>query len=55
MKGIIVAHEATHSTRKLRAPCMIVELDILKVYDLVDGQFLPKVLSKFGFEDRWVE
>lgn len=36
VEGIIIAHEAIHSARKTRSPSMVIKLDILKAYDLVD-------------------
>lgn len=49
-EGIIVAHETIHLARKARASSMIIKLEILKAYDLVDRQFLLDVLKKFGFK-----
>lgn len=55
MEGIIVAHEAIHSARKLRSSSMIIKLDILKIYNLMDRRFTLSVLNRFRFGEKWVE
>lgn len=55
VEGIIMTHETLHSTRKSKDACMILKLDILKAYDLVDRYFLFEVLDKFGFGDSWIK
>lgn len=54
VEGIIVVDETIHSTKKTREDCMILKLDILKAYDLVDKNFLIEVLEKFGFSSNQV-
>lgn len=49
VEGIIIAHETLHTSRKTKNSCMILKLDILKAYDMVDRKFLTDVLRKFGF------
>lgn len=55
VEGIIISHEVIHMVRKNRHPSMVIKLDILKAYDLVDIHFLLSILRKFVFGDRWVE
>lgn len=55
VEGIIVSHEAIHMVKKLRIPSMTVKLDILKAYDLVERDFLLKVLKRFGFDNNLVD
>lgn len=54
VEAIIVAHEAIHLARKAIMASMILKLDILKAYDLVDRQFLVEVLERFGLNWRWI-
>lgn len=50
VKVIILAHEAIHSARKVRATRMVIKLDILKSYDLVDREFTIIVGGLNGLE-----
>lgn len=54
MEGIIIAHETLHTARKTKDSCMILKLDILKAYDMVDRGFLIDVLNKFSFCKEWI-
>lgn len=36
VEGIIIAHETLHSTRKSKDSCIILKLDILKTYDIIE-------------------
>ncbi|XP_059075295.1 uncharacterized protein LOC131875241 [Cryptomeria japonica] len=54
VEGIIIAHETLHTARKTKNSCMILKLDILKAYDMVDRKFLTDVLRKFGFCKEWI-
>lgn len=54
VKGIIISHEAIQTTRKLRMPSMVIKLDILKAYKLVNRQFILDVLIRFGFDNKLV-
>jgi hypothetical protein len=31
------------------------KLDMSKAYDLVEWEFLAKMMAKLGFDDRWVQ
>lgn len=53
-EGIIIAHETLHTARKTKDSYMILKLDILKAYDMVDRDFLFDVLNKFGFCKEWI-
>lgn len=55
VEGIIISHEAIHMTRKTMSPNVVVKLDILKAYDLVDRQILLSILRKFGCGDKWID
>lgn len=55
VEGIITTHETLHFARKSSNACMILKLDILKAYDLMDREFLFEVLDKFGFGDCWIK
>lgn len=53
-EGIIISHKTIHKDRKTREACMVLKLDILKAYDLVDRQFLMEVLEMFVFDGNWI-
>lgn len=55
MEGIIIAHEAIHSTRQAKVDQMLIKLDIRKAYYMVDSEFLLHVLEKFGFSSYWIK
>lgn len=53
-----VAYEMLHrlrNRRKGRVGHMAVKLDISKAYDLVEWEFLRKIMLKMGFLARWVD
>lgn len=54
-EGIIIVHETINMAKKDRIPSMIIKIDILRAYDLVDRHFLLKVLNKFNFVEKWIE
>ncbi|XP_059067486.1 uncharacterized protein LOC131858304 [Cryptomeria japonica] len=54
VEGIIIAHEAIHTIRQAKVDRMLIKLDIRKVYDMVDREFLFQVLNKFGFSKEWI-
>jgi hypothetical protein len=56
--NIIIAFEALHTmdTRlKGKEGYMALKLDMSKVYDRVEWNFLETVMSRIGFADRWVQ
>lgn len=55
LEGIIISYEAIHSTRKSKQVGMIIKLDIMKIYDLVDRGFLKEIFDKFGFTKDWIQ
>lgn len=54
VEGIIIAHEAIHSIRKAKVQRILIKLDIRKDYDMVDQDFLFRVLERFGFSTHWI-
>ena len=53
MEGALVAHETLHSINSHQLPSFVIKLDMVKVYDKVNQNFLFKVLLKFGFSPKW--
>ena len=55
--NVLVAYECVHAirTHKRRKPLYVVKLDMMKVYDRVERDFLNKMLMKFGFSSHWTE
>lgn len=49
VEGIIIAHEAINTVRRAKVDRMLINLDIRKVYDMVDRDFLLRVFKCFGF------
>lgn len=54
VEGIIIAHEAIHTIRLAKVDRMLIKLDIIKAYDMVDREFLFQVLNRFGFSKEWI-
>lgn len=56
--NIIIAHELMHYLQSLKNDpnkCFVVKLDMSKAYDLVEWNFLKKVMKKLGFRATWVK
>lgn len=53
MERAYVAHETLHSINCHQLPLFIIKLDMVKVYDKVNWNFLFKVLLKFSFSPKW--
>ena len=52
-EGVVVAHETLHSINSHQLSSFVIKLDMMKAYDRVRWLFLFKVISKFGFSDKW--
>lgn len=56
--SIVIAHKAFHYLRRKRSGLiakMAIQLDLNKVYDRVEWDFLEAILLKMGFRDSWVK
>lgn len=51
--GIIQMHEVLHSCHKKNEATMMCKLDMKKAYNMVNWNFLDKILQIFGFKDKW--
>ncbi|XP_042939342.1 uncharacterized protein LOC122274363 [Carya illinoinensis] len=57
LNNVIVAFETLHSMStkgKGQQGYMAIKLDMSKVYDRVEWEFLRKVMAKMGFNSRWI-
>ena len=54
LDGISIIQETIHSAIKNNEACMLLKLDIQKVYNKVDWRFLCKTLEAFGFSKQWI-
>ena len=50
----LIANEVIDSWQKRGEKGLICKLDIEKVYDIIDWQFLLKILQKMGFGSKWL-
>lgn len=56
--NVIVAYERLHTMKKRKkgkVRTCAVKLDMHKAYDRVEWVFLEAILSKLGFDNRWVQ
>ena len=56
--NVLVAYETIHtmhSRKKGEKGTMVLKLDISKVYNRVEWQFLQKIMKKMGFPEGWIE
>ncbi|XP_019255184.1 PREDICTED: uncharacterized protein LOC109233777 [Nicotiana attenuata] len=54
MDAILIANECVDARMKSKDPGIMCKLDIEKAYDHLNWEFLPGVLLKMGFDDRWI-
>ena len=55
MDSIIFVHENIYSLTKYRKEGFLLKLDLSKVYDRVDWEFLSYGLEAFGFNKRFLD
>ena len=55
LDGVILVHEVLHSLKTSRNPGMMIKLDIEKVYDKLNWEFMENMLGAYGFSPDWVE
>lgn len=53
--GILVANELVDDRKRSRKPGLVWKIDMKKVYDRMDWDFLRWVLTKKGFGVKWIE
>ena len=49
LDGVILVHEVLHSLKITTTPGMMIKLDIAKVYDKLNLEFMERMLGAFGF------
>jgi hypothetical protein len=55
--NIVLVQEAIHSSKKSKAPGMVIKLDMVNAFDRVKHSFLYSVLKAYGFSEefiRWI-
>lgn len=55
--NILIAHELMHylqSSRNNTNKVFVIKLEIIKAYDLVEWDFLERVMLQMGFPNSWV-
>eukprot|EP00253_Pinus_taeda_P002372 PITA_02372 len=55
LDGLVVTQEVIHSLKVKKQKGMMIKLDLSKVYDRLNRNYLEKVLESFGFNRRWIE
>lgn len=58
MEGVLLAHEALHSINENKILAIVIKLDMMKAYDMMNWSLLLKVLRKSRFTDkccRWIK
>jgi hypothetical protein len=55
--NILLAYECIHTMKKKKGKrgLCAVKLDMHKAYDRVEWSFLEKIMSKLGFDQRWIK
>nr|XP_016500125.1 PREDICTED: uncharacterized protein LOC107818600 [Nicotiana tabacum] len=54
MDAILIANESADARMKSKEPGILCKLDIEKAYDHLNWKFLLGILSKMGFDERWI-
>ena len=52
---MVILQEVLHELRVTKSPGLITKLDFEKAYDKVNWNFLEEVLSRNGFDDKWIQ
>ena len=54
LNAVLIASEAVDSRLKSNIPSFLLKMDIEKVYDHVNWDFLLSIMSKMGFGEKWI-
>lgn len=54
LAGVLISNEIIDWWKKRKKRGLILKLDFEKAYDTVNWQCLLDLMSKFGFQDKWV-
>lgn len=55
MDGAILIHELIHSLHKQKSKVLILKLDLTKIFDRINWDFLVCMMEKFGFDAKWTQ
>eukprot|EP00253_Pinus_taeda_P023411 PITA_23411 len=55
LDGLVVTQEVIHSMKIKKQKGMMIKLDLLKAYDIINWQYLEEILGSFGFSNRWIK
>lgn len=54
LDGLVVSQEVVHSLKRKKEMGMMIKLDLSKVYDHLNWDYLKTILMEFRFCNRWV-
>ena len=54
LNAVLIAGEAVDSRLKSNIPGFLLKMDIEKLYDHVNWDFLLSIMSKMGFGEKWI-
>ena len=54
LNAVLIVSEAVDSRLKSNIPGFLLKMDIEKVYDHVNWDFLLSIMSKMGFGEKWI-
>ena len=54
LDAALISNEAMDSRLKVNIPGLLLKLDIEKVFDHVNWDYLLSIMTKMGFGERWI-
>jgi hypothetical protein len=54
MDNVILSHEVIHSLKTRRTPGILIKLNLLKAFDIINCKYMCSLLEAFGFDSLWV-